>query len=331
MNSHLLSIIRIDRISEHRSELMGIGILGVMLGHYLEWSQASGFWTYILKPFIGLVFTEGFLILSGFGLYYSFSNNSEVFSFYKKRFDRLVVPFWLLSVPYVFWLLFKGQTMGNILLHLSALDFWINGNTGMWYISVTILLYFLFPFLYSLLFKSGRLKVLLFIMTLFVLYMLPFVLCLYTPNYYEATYLGYTQIPMFLWGLGLGYMAYNGIHFKRVFLCLALLFCVVLFLKMQDGVFSQFGNGFQRLLYILILPSILDLSFVSKIFSTILKWFGTLSLELYVLHLTLHRVFITELGGGGTSALLSILVALVLAPVFHVFISWLQHSLLVRK
>ena len=68
MKNHLLSIIKIDGLSKHRTELMGIGILGVMLGHYLEWSQVIGYWSYLFKPFIGLVFTEGFLILSGFGL-----------------------------------------------------------------------------------------------------------------------------------------------------------------------------------------------------------------------------------------------------------------------
>lgn len=154
MKSHSLSLVRIDRISKHRSELMGIGILGVMLGHYLEWSQVIGYWTYLFKPLIGLVFTEVFLILSGFGLYYSFSNKSEIYSFFKKRFDRLVVPFWILSVLYMVWLIYKRLSIGNILLHISSLDFWINGNTGMWYISVSILLYSLFPFIYFMLFRS---------------------------------------------------------------------------------------------------------------------------------------------------------------------------------
>lgn len=299
MKSQILSIVKIDRISKHRTELMGIGILGVMLGHYLEWSQACGLWTYMLKPFIGLVFTEGFLILSGFGLYYSFSKKSDKYSFYKKRFDRLVIPFWLLSVPYVIWLLFKEQSVGKVLLHISALDFWINGNTGMWYISVSILLYILFPFLYMALFKSKRGRGLSFLLLLFLLYLIPFVLWLFTPNYYDATYLGYTQIPMFLWGIGLGYMAYNGIALKREWICLVVLLVVVFLFKTQGRILSQFGNGFQRLLCILILPAVLDLHFVSKAFSTILTWFGSLSLELYVLHLTLHRIFFTELDGGG--------------------------------
>ena len=60
-----------SQISKYRDVLMGIGILGVMLSHYFRWSGLEGGPVALaFKPFIGLVYTEGFLFLSGFGLYY---------------------------------------------------------------------------------------------------------------------------------------------------------------------------------------------------------------------------------------------------------------------
>lgn len=78
-------------ITKYRNMLMGIGILGVMFAHCLEWGNVSGVIALIFKPFNGLVFTEGFLFLSGFGLYYSFSKNDELKGFYRKRVNRLLI------------------------------------------------------------------------------------------------------------------------------------------------------------------------------------------------------------------------------------------------
>lgn len=85
-------------ISKYRSSLMGLGIIGVMLAHFLIWVEAKGVIVYALKPFIGLVFTEGFLLLSGLGLYYSFRKDSRLGLYYKKRIYRLLLPFLIISM-----------------------------------------------------------------------------------------------------------------------------------------------------------------------------------------------------------------------------------------
>ena len=88
-------------ISKYRDILMGVGILGVMLSHYFRWSgMDGGVVTLALKPFIGLVYTEGFLFLSGFGLYYSFTRNADKRVFWLKRVNRLMIPFALMYLPF---------------------------------------------------------------------------------------------------------------------------------------------------------------------------------------------------------------------------------------
>ena len=83
----------INTISKYRSELMGLAILGVMCGHYMNHTYQNN----LLFSIARIIHTPGFLFLSGFGLYYSFVNNSNLGSFYLKRLKRLYLPFLLIS------------------------------------------------------------------------------------------------------------------------------------------------------------------------------------------------------------------------------------------
>lgn len=63
---------------------MGVAILGVCIAHALVWSHLdTSIASKILGPFTRIAFTEGFLFLSGLGLYYSFQKNDNIDLFYK--------------------------------------------------------------------------------------------------------------------------------------------------------------------------------------------------------------------------------------------------------
>ena len=141
-------------LSKYRSALMGIGILGVMLAHYLLWAKiASIIPTAFFRPFTGLVFTEGFLLLSGLGLYYSWQKDSSTISFYKKRIHRLFIPYILISFAFIVYsTIISNSSLLESTLRLLTLKFWVFGNDSMWYISVSLALYLAFPFIYRILF-----------------------------------------------------------------------------------------------------------------------------------------------------------------------------------
>ena len=63
-------------ISKYRTELMGVAMINVLTLHILSWTQFSNpHWlSFLLSASGGLVFTEGFLFLSGYGLVYSIKN-----------------------------------------------------------------------------------------------------------------------------------------------------------------------------------------------------------------------------------------------------------------
>ena len=159
----LLAQFEFSLLSKFRSELMGVSILGIMLAHIYIW---TGLQVPLLGQCIGLFsrlsHTEGFLFLSGLGLYYSMSNKitslqsgfkNKTFiykSFYKRRFYRLLVPFIIITFPfYAYDDLISTFNLGKYLLEQSSLYFWFCGNNGMWYISVSILLYALFPLIFD--------------------------------------------------------------------------------------------------------------------------------------------------------------------------------------
>ena len=52
-----------------------------------------------LKP--GFLYKEIFVFLSGMGLYYSFSKDSNVKKFYIKRYKRILIPYVIVAIA--FW------------------------------------------------------------------------------------------------------------------------------------------------------------------------------------------------------------------------------------
>ena len=63
------------KISDYRSELMGIAIIGVMITHALMYIDIQPSLKGVLFNLSQVIYTEGFLLLSGFGLFFSVTKN----------------------------------------------------------------------------------------------------------------------------------------------------------------------------------------------------------------------------------------------------------------
>lgn len=280
---------------------MGLGILGVMLAHFLVWIEAKGLVVFAFKPFIGLVFTEGFLLLSGLGLYYSFRKNSELIVYYKKRVDRLLLPFMIISFPfYIARCIEYHLSFEDFLLYISSLHFWVKGNDGMWYISVALMLYLIFPLFYKFIFgkpdsiiKRGAFVIILYYAIAYAIYAL-------FPNYYELVGEGVSQIPMFFVGIMVGYLAFNKLHLKRDVFFISVLAVFAIVFNMLGGYTGDIGNGFLRFLCIIILCPLLlwteRHSIISEKIIPLIEWFGKYTLELYMLHMFIYLAVYKTLG-----------------------------------
>lgn len=202
-------MISFSDISKYRQELMGLAILGVLFSHIVSLGQVTGYIvTFPFKVFENLVFTQGFLLLSGFGLYYSWTKEHSVRHYFKKRIGRLMIPFWIMSVPfYMYVCAILNNDYGKFIENILTAYFWLHGNNGMWYISITVLLYILFPLLYKVIFSKPNPKAVT-VRALFVFILMEAInglIYVCAPSYYNMVSIGITQAPIFVIGMLFGY------------------------------------------------------------------------------------------------------------------------------
>lgn len=196
----------LSSISKYRTELMGIAILGVMLGHITNLIYHPK----ILEQFLRLVHTFGFIFLSGFGLYFSFSKSPFLSNFYVKRIKRVYFPYLIISSGFfILFYIFGKCSFLQILEYLTTLAFWYEGNYyGMWYIAISLFLYLIFPLLYRLLFGNcaispGKRTLIVMMVTLLLLISIQY----FFPEYWNMLQLGLPKILIFPLGVYCGYLA----------------------------------------------------------------------------------------------------------------------------
>ena len=146
-------------LSTYRTPLMGMATLMIIACH----APASGV---VLPQVLSRLLTMGnygvdlFLLLSGIGVYYSLSKQSATslggVLWYKKRLNRIIIPYLIVYIPYSIVMLLQGKyTMGECLLCLSTLEYWVS-HRGAWFVSLILVLYLLSPQLFIMMKSKGR-------------------------------------------------------------------------------------------------------------------------------------------------------------------------------
>ena len=245
----------------------------------------------------------------------------------------ILSPFFIISLPfYLGDAIVYGYSIGDFLLNITALRFWFKGNDGMWYISVSLLLYFLFPLLYSFVFRSGKGIAIrgICLVTMFCL-VCAGIFFLF-PSYYELTGIGLAKMPMFAIGILVGYLSYNSKQLKHEYIYILLLGVLVVITNIEGGIIGDLGNGLLRFFCIMLICPMLSWmeKYIPKISHWIIvlfRWFGKYTLELYILHLFIGFLIARWLDpkwGGGLAVTLSICIA----PFVHSLISKVNELLL---
>lgn len=280
--------------SKYRVQLMGLSIIGVCLLHVFTWAGIEGnLIAKLLKPFARIAFTEGFLFLSGFGLYYSFSKNGDLRQFYLKRVNRVLLPYMIMGLPFFLLSLIAGNiSLSTFLLKLTSLYFWFWGNDGMWYISMSVALYFLFPVVYRFLFIQQKEQVVL-VKTLLVVTIciaVSYVMYALAPHYFSMVQIGITKAPMFFIGMLVAWYSCLGrsMTWKHI-IGGGILLSITFLLKNQSDVFIPYYEMAYRLLMMPL--TCMGLAWLnSNKINAFLKWFGKYSLEIYVMQMLLISI-----------------------------------------
>lgn len=264
-------------ISKYRSALMGIATIGILMCH----ANAYG----VSLPFhLDSVFGLGqggvmiFFFVSGVGLYFSSRkieySVSGVLSWYKKRFIRLFVPYLIIYGTALFVELSENPVfpIGEYLFRLSTLSYWTD-QTGAWFVAVLVPLYLLTP-LWNKLQDNNIIST--------VLTVLAFAAMSFIPSPFKSAF---SQAAFFFVGFWMSRYIMEGIELS--FKTLA--YCIAFFAVLLCGYYIfDIGN----LLMIIVIPFVFFFCWILDMIrlrwlNKLLEFFGSISLESYLLNVTL--------------------------------------------
>lgn len=280
----------IENISKGRAALMGFAILWIIGFHY------SFLFDTPLRPFFrnGYLGVDVFLMLSSFGLCFSFEKEQNTSAFYKKRVLRIIPLWWLLlTVLLLVNMLEGGNYPHSILQYLcyySGAGWWFFHNEPFgiyyyeWYVPTLLLFYVMFPFFYRQ--NNRRLA------TLLAIAMIAGVLLAYY-HVNDRMFLSYFRLPVFIAGIFLYRIYRQEALQNRMTACLVSLSAVIgaigvyhyIAHPMRNGALSA---GLAQYNFMLALPALMALFAwtMQKIRITgTLAFIGTITLELYMLHI----------------------------------------------
>ena len=262
-------------ISTYRSELMGWAILWIMMLHF-TFTQIKPLGFIAQYGFAGV---EIFMLVSGFGLYFSLDKDSNLSHFYKKRLLRIFPTYYLLGL-FASLLLYHDDII-TYLFRYTTIGFWTGSDYSEWYIPSIVFLYLFAPFLKTLFDKKLLIVI---VLTCCICLLASYIL---VENEYitkgEPHFFLLYRIPAFLFGMACAYWINNGISEKYYFylLIVGIPLFVLLFPRHHEI------YNFKYLSLVFLLPLfILCFIIISKrinLINLLMSHMGKASLEIYII------------------------------------------------
>ncbi len=298
-------------ISKYRDELFGISMISIIIFHFSEnyWqatihgqiaASSIGFWGRLALgyySYYGSVGVEIFLFLSGMGLYYSYHKNPGLKHFYKRRMQRILVPYLLVAVP--FWcirdLALQHGTLIDVIKDVSFYSFLSHGVITIWFIGLLIVLYLAFPLIYALVGKEGRRSFINLVLLCAAAEVLMVVLYLTAHDFASNISIAVTRIPIFAIGTWMGKYIQKNVTIKgpaaAALIVLGLFIGTFVRVDLPGNTFtSRFFSIFYACgLLVLIAWILKGIESLTKL-NAFFRLVGSYSLELYLTHVTLRNL-----------------------------------------
>ncbi|MGN0293849.1 MAG: acyltransferase [Lachnospiraceae bacterium] len=296
-------------VSKARSDLFGLSIISIIIFHFFEDVVSSGKGTAFYRTaenynhLLGSMGVDVFLFLSGVGLWFSLTEHYDLKRFYLKRMKRVLIPYiiWGGLFWYIRDVMIQEKSFYDFFKDYSLLSFWTEGNRSLWFIGLIILAYAVFPILYHL-FKGEAVKR---FSSLAVLSAASITCILLLENHASSFYghveIALLRIPVFLLGIYCGDKIYRNLPFNLIDLsivCLGLISKILVFVAWKNKLpfYKILGTNSRRLLVslfafsLILLLSYLLVRMHSIRLHVFLCWFGGISLELYLTHVTIRHL-----------------------------------------
>ena len=318
--------ILLSDLSTYRSQLMGLAMIFVMLFH-VGMPRSNPFFGFNRCGNVGV---DMFLFLSGIGLWYSWTRNSDLKHFFVHRYKR-IYPAWLIMAC-AFYIPNYLQTDGggyspdalNLVLNIAVN--WRVDDLSFWFIPSIMLMYTFAPAYMRLISRHPAYQ------WLAAVFMVVAVMVQYFPPVHQAVghlEIFFSRIPVFLIGINFGQVVKRQEQLSGATIWL-LLIAFVLSLSMCVEFEREWRGHFplflERMVYIPLTLSSLIL-FTQLLHRTplcinkMLAFIGGISLELYLIHIHFVLRYLTpyKLGYAATATLM-VAVSIPLA--------WLLHTLI---
>lgn len=328
-----------DLLSKYRGALMGFAILCIIMFHFTEDCNNDGIHNLGLACFfyryVGSSSVDTFLLLSGFGLFYSMKRSPEqkLTSFYLKRYTKVLIPYLLIAIPALLWrnLHMEGRTFLYFLSDLSFVTFFREGRTWFWYILIISICYLIFPYLFQLIDKSeDDLTAQTRVMALFSLIMVVALMEIhFLPGFYKKTEIALHRFLPFILGCYLGRVGYSHKRIAPGVLALCVLSVpLVLLRNVGIAMINRYVMAFFNFSLCLLLMLLLEYGPLEKVKKFVVKgleWVGKYTLELYLCHVMVRGVL--RILGHPCSALRYEALMLVITLILSLLLKWLTNLL----
>lgn len=288
-------------ISKHRNLLFGIATLWIACFHSYNVDFTSvkilnflniGSLLESLK-FVGNCGVDVFLFLSGVGLYFSFSNNPDIPSFYRRRLLRIIPSSLVISL--IISILSPIENIWHFLARITFLEYFVikSDSWPFWYVSSILLLYLLFPLFYHLIQKLKVWGAAIIIVSSVII-----TICVFFIDYeylYQMEML-LTRIPVFVIGILFAPLIKKEhciSNVKALIICLSgLLYFPLMLVAMGEfsGKFLFIKHYFYcpLAIFFVIIVSFICCHIKHSFLSKPLEFLGSYSLEVYLIHPTLY-------------------------------------------
>lgn len=284
-----------NKLLEKRNTIYGVLAIWIIIFH--TYRRISMPYIPVLTNVIGIgnMSVDVFIFFSGLCL--SLSAKCHNYQkdgwggYYRRRFARIIVPYAIICIPYYLWSAIFESTGGAphkvlvFIANFSSASFWINGSQTTWYAYGIIIFYLLFPLLYSFLIKAKTINKVILIVGLIILA----ILIAYIPIINNSLVV-WARLPIFTIGICAGVSSGKN-ETKSVW---ATVCAIIVFLLLGTVTsLSEISDSFtipQIYRLLLYFPMTLSLLFILSLFngkSNVLDWIGGLSLEVYLVHITL--------------------------------------------
>lgn len=281
--------------SKYRNQLFGIAIILILIFHSNNYIAYGISRVIIDRLNIGV---EMFLFLSGMGLYFSYSKKPTYFQFEKKRFLTVGIVYLIASLPFCIWQnIVEHRSFLYFLFDLSSLSYWFKSeNSPGWYVSLIFILYLIYPLINRILFGKEQNNKRLFTVTALISVIFIIAIFYLSNNFIYWNFIerAFTRIPVFIVGCCLGKLIFDRRKFNTVtyiflFLCLVSTYFFGIYINFR----LVFFLGVIPIMFLMItvlyfIDTICKIQFINKI----LCFFGSITLELYLVHNYISEVFL---------------------------------------